>query len=304
MSSGLRPRVDTISPRSRHGVGDGDRLIEQAAAVVAQVDDVALELVGRDFLVDVGDAGLELVEGALALEAGDADVADVAAFDARACVADRDHLADDAKLDGLIGALARDAQANGRVDRSAHLVDGLLEGEPLDLLVVEMGDEVAGLDAGLGRGRAVHGRHHLDHAGLHGDLDAEAAELAARLGLHVAEVLGVEERRVRVERGQHAVDRRLDKFRVVGLLDVLGTDVLEDVAEQIELAIGVGTRRRLRRGADEDPGLDCRHGEYRACGSAEQKQSCLSHHPRAFSSSDVAHQGLGSIEFPSLRNSI
>ena len=29
------------------GVGDGDRLVEQAAGVVAQVDDVALDLVRR-----------------------------------------------------------------------------------------------------------------------------------------------------------------------------------------------------------------------------------------------------------------
>ena len=47
VSSALRPRVETISPveeRVRHR----DRLIEQAARIVAQVDDEALELVGRD----------------------------------------------------------------------------------------------------------------------------------------------------------------------------------------------------------------------------------------------------------------
>ncbi len=38
-------------------------------------------------------------------------------------------------------------------------------------------------------GRLVDRRHDLDQAVLHGDLDAEAAELAAGLHLHVAEAL-------------------------------------------------------------------------------------------------------------------
>ena len=45
VSSGLRPRVETISPLSRKAF-DTDRLIEQAAGIVAQIDDEALELVG------------------------------------------------------------------------------------------------------------------------------------------------------------------------------------------------------------------------------------------------------------------
>ena len=52
-----------------------------------------------------------------------------------------------------------------------------------------MGDEVVGLQAGLGGGRVVDRRDDLDDAVLHRDLDAEAAELAARLHLHVAVVL-------------------------------------------------------------------------------------------------------------------
>ena len=45
---------------------------------------------------------------------------------------------------------------------------------------------------------------------------------------------------MRVERGQHPVDRRLDQFPVIRLLDVVGADALEHVAEEIELPIGVG----------------------------------------------------------------
>src|SRR5919197_1025509 len=56
------------------------------------------------------------------------------------------------------------------------------------------------------------------------------AELAARLHLHVAEVLLIEIARMRVEVGQHAVDRRLDELLVRDLLDVIGTHALEHLA--------------------------------------------------------------------------
>src|SRR5206468_12549173 len=67
-------------------------------------------------------------------------------------------------------------------------------------------------------------RHDLDQAFLHRDFDAEAAEFTARGDLHVAEALGVHVARMRIEPGQHAVDRRFDELGVVGLLDVVGAD--------------------------------------------------------------------------------
>ena len=44
---------------------------------------------------------------------------------------------------------------------------------------------------------------------------------------------------MRVERGQHAVDGRLDQRRLIGLLDIVRPDALEHVAEQVELTVGV-----------------------------------------------------------------
>ncbi len=38
---------------------------------------------------------------------------------------------------------------------------------------------------------------------------------------------------MRIERGQHAVDRRLDQLLLIGLFDIIGADFFEDVAEQI-----------------------------------------------------------------------
>ncbi len=70
-------------------------------------------------------------------------------------------------------------------------------------------------------GRAVDRRDDLHAAVLLRDLDAEAAELALGLDPHVVEVVGRQVARMRVELGQHAVDRRLDQLLVVDLLDVV-----------------------------------------------------------------------------------
>src|SRR6185312_16856176 len=59
-------------------VADRDRLVEEAARVVAQVEDDAGKLVAG-LAPERLDGGLERVAGALA-EIGDADIADVAAF--------------------------------------------------------------------------------------------------------------------------------------------------------------------------------------------------------------------------------
>ncbi len=148
---------------------------------------------------------------------------------------------------GLSAALAHDGELDLGVHRPAHLVDGLIERETLHRLVVELGDDVVGHDAGLGRGRIVDRRDDLDQAVFHRDFDAETAEFAARLHLHVAEALRIHVARMRIEPGQHAVDRRFDELGVVGLLDVIGAHALEHVAEQVELPVGVRSRRSRRR---------------------------------------------------------
>ena len=157
-------------------------------------------------------------------------------------------------------------------DRAAHLLDRLVEGQALHRLVVEMGDDVVGHDAGLGGGRVVDRRHDLDQAVLHRDLDAEAAELAARLHLHVAEALGVHVARMRIEPGQHAVDGRFDQLGVVRLLDVVGAHALEHVAEQTELPIGVGGGRLRARTIEHDPRLGRHERQGRACRCTEENE--------------------------------
>ena len=133
------------------------------------------------------------------------------------------------------------------VGRALHLVDGLLQRQALNGVAVDLGDEVARHDAGLGRRRVVDRRHHLDKPVFHRDLDAEPAEFAMRGLLHVVPALLIHVARMRIERGDHAVDGAFDQLGIVGLLDIAALDPLEHVAEQIELGIGVGARRGLCR---------------------------------------------------------
>ncbi len=205
------------------GVGHRDGLLEQAAGIVAQVEDVALDLVAPI----CGGRGCRSSRFrpsvVCSLKVRDADIADVVAFDARAHRADADVVAGQRDLDRLVQALAHDLQLDLGVDRAAHLLDGLVQGQALHLassssLVMMSLARMPALDGG----RVVDRRDDLDQAVFHGDFDAEAAELAARLHLHVAEALGIHVARMRIEAGQHAVDGGLDQLAVVRLLDIVG----------------------------------------------------------------------------------
>ena len=196
---------------------------------------------------------------------------------------------------------ADDGELDVGVLRAAQLIDGLVYGEPLHRFVIELGDDVIRHDAGFGGRSIVDRRDDLDQAVLHRDLDAETAELTARLHLHVAEAVRIHVTRMRIKAGQHAVDGRFDELAVVGLFDIVGTLALEYVAEQIELPISVRCRRTCGRTHQECARLrqqQCRHG---ADQRTKENQGSFAHHPRTFSPSLVAHYGLGSMGAPSLR---
>jgi len=50
-------------PLFEEGVRDGDRLAQQAAGVVAQIEDVAGQILAVDFLADLGDRRREVLGG-------------------------------------------------------------------------------------------------------------------------------------------------------------------------------------------------------------------------------------------------
>ena len=183
-------------PLLEERIGDHDRLVEQTAGIVAQVDDVTLELLAG-LRLEVGDLLVQARVGLLA-KGRDLDVDDIV-LEPRLDRIDDDAIARDLHVEGIVLAFAHDGDGDRRADGTAHLVDGLLEGEPRDLLVVDVGDEVARHNARFRGRRIVDRRHDLDDVLLHRHLDAETAELAARSDLHIAEVLRIEVGGMRVE---------------------------------------------------------------------------------------------------------
>ena len=95
-----------------------------------------------------------------------------------------------------------------------------------------------------------------------------------------------------VEGGQHALNGRLDHLLIGDLLDVIGPDPFEDVAEQLQLPIGLGSaflgRKPLRKKYNQN-GQDGRELQF-------------AHQPLTLSPV-VASQGSGLIGWPARRSS-
>ena len=110
--------------------------------------------------------------------------------------------------------------------------------------------------------RVLDRRDHLDRPVLHRHLDAEPAELSARLHLHLAELFAVHVGRMRVERREHAVDGILDQLVVVRLLDVVGADARQHGAEQIEVLVELRIAFRRCVLGESDHGAGTANGQH------------------------------------------
>ena len=125
----------------------------------------------------------------------------------------------------------------------------------------------------------------LEHFLRH--FDAEAAELAARLHLHVAEAAWVHVAAVGVEALQHAVDRVLDHGAVSDGLDIFRADALEHIAEQVEQAIGFRPAAFLRPGGHQRSHY---HTGGKGRANARKTQNSALHAPQSLS---LPAQGTG-----------
>ena len=115
-----------------------------------------------------------------------------------------------------------------------------------------MGDIVAGLDPGA-VGRRILGRgDDLDRSILLRDRQAEPAVIAVGGGPHRFEVGRFEIRGMRVERGEHSVDRALDQHMIVDLVDIIGADPLEHTHEGFEFLVGIDIGCGERAGGHRD----------------------------------------------------
>ena len=204
----------------------------------------------------------------LFVEAGQAQIAVVADHLAR----DGLHLNDFAgQLDHEgINLVAGDGEVNRGADGAAHLLHRIVQRLADDGLAVDGDDVVPGLDVGAGGGRAVHGGDDLHRAFVSADLDAEPAVVAAGLVAHLVEGGGIEITGVRIERGEHPVDGRLDQLLVVHRHHILLTHVGQHIAEQLQRLVGVGSGLaellvRIGGGAQGDRAAE------REGGNADQK---------------------------------
>ncbi len=227
----------------QEGRRHADRALQHAAAVVAQVQHQALHV--RILLRQLGQAPAQIGHGAL-LEAGQADPADGRIDHLGLDRLHADLGARDRHREGAFFALAVDRQRDLGAGLAAHALDRLFERQPAHRLVVDAGDQVAGLDAGAEGGRVLDRVDDLDQSLFLRDLDAQAGKTAARAFLQFLEILGVQIRRMRVEAGHHALDGFGQQLLVVDRLDVLALDLPEYVRHQPQLLQGQRPRGVLR----------------------------------------------------------
>src|SRR6266478_802183 len=121
-----------LEERIRHR----DRLIEQPAGIVAQIDDKALELVAG-LSGEIDDGFLQVVSRLL-VKLTDANEADIVTFQPGTHRAHADDIARDRYLDRLILAFTHDLELDLGIHPSPYLLDGLIECEALYRLLVEV----------------------------------------------------------------------------------------------------------------------------------------------------------------------
>ena len=207
----------------------------------------------------------------------DPDVADIP-FRPRAHRLDVDDLADDRDIEGFDAGPAH-ADDDLGIGLAPHAVDGLGQGQPQHGLFVDVGDQVARQDAGPVRRGVVDGRDNLHEAVFHGHFDPESAEPAARLHLHFLELVGTHVAGMGVEGLQHPVERGVDQGLVVDRFHVVFADPLKDLAEQVELAIGLtigraGAALLVGRAGTDQHDEECSQG---ACTKVEARAGQAGH---------------------------
>ena len=212
-------------------------------------------------------------------------------------------------LERLRLALPQDGEADVRFGLAAHALDRLVQAHALDRGVVDLDDEIPGLQPGAKCRRVLDRRHDLDEPFFHADLDAEAAELTLRAHLELAERVLVQISGVWIEPGQHAADRFRDELLVLHRLDVARFDRAEHFGEGAQL---IDRKRETRRFALRHRGEV--QAEQDSCQHTDQHQAGLSnagHHDirswalRGPLGVAIAHfkdtQRMGSKAFPSCR---
>ena len=142
-------------------IGDRDRLIEQPAGIVAQIDNEALELIAG-LGSEVGNRFFQAIRGLL-VELSNANEADIITVHPRADRAQADEFARNRNFKWLVLAVAHNSELDLGIHGSLHHLNSLIKRESLHRLFTEMCDDVIWHDAGLRRWRSVDWSHHPEH---------------------------------------------------------------------------------------------------------------------------------------------
>jgi len=197
-------------------------------------------------LVELVQLLLEVVR-ALLLELAQLDVGDAVAEVLRAHGVHADLLARDVEVLRLRPALADDGHGDLGARPAAHALDGVRQLHVLRGQSVDLHDPITSVQTGAIGRRAFDGRDDGQHVVLQRDLDAEPAEGAGRLDLHLLVGVGIEERAVRIQAPQRPLDRAVDQLLGGDLVDVLVLYDRQDLREEPELLVG-GARVRALAG--------------------------------------------------------
>ncbi len=205
-----------------------DSLVQQAATVVAQIEDQSIELWIIELLHRVG----QIAVGRF-VERGDAHIADAwpnhrKILDAGA----RNFVANHGDFDRLVPTFARDGDMDGGALGALQHVCHFVGAEAVAGLSVDFGDHVAGANSGLECRRADERCDHDRLIFARGDRHAHAVIFALLLFAEECVLLGIEEIRMRIEHMQHSGNRAVvDDLVHVDWIGVVSLDDREDASE-------------------------------------------------------------------------
>ena len=233
-------------------VGYRDAFVEQAAWVLAQIEDQAMNVVLAQLLQAVFQLLASIFSELLDEDVGDAGLQPDGVFNAAA----RDFVADDREVDGLIAAFARNHDGDLRAARTFQQVGDLGGGQVVGGLVVHLHDDVARPDARAVGGGAGERRDHHGLAVERPHLHAHAEVVALLVLTQELIIARIEEIGVRVEGAECARDGALiDGFIGIHLVGEVLFHQAVNAGERFQagadvIAIGDGGSRLDLRSED------------------------------------------------------
>ena len=204
-----------------------DGLLEKSARVAAYIEDQPAQGAAV-LLLHRADRRLHVARRGPG-EAGEPDVADavVEQLGNHGLVGDR--RANQVELARLLPLVLHDDR-DARARLSAHPVHCLLQLHGDGGVGVDLRDHIALLDACAPRRRVLQHLSHRQAVVDHRDDEAEPAELAARLDLHLLVEVRLQQPAVRIQRREHAVDGGVFDLALVALRDEVVADEREHLA--------------------------------------------------------------------------